>query len=95
MRDDHATGRKRRIDRCEATGNIFIGQAMEAIASDPLIVECARDGEARGEFWPIMVKGRVEAGDLRQVWCERGNRPDCGQIVGLVQRAGVSAETCV
>ena len=82
MRDDDPAvrdfGRDLRQDICD----IFIGKTMKAVAPDPLLVQPARYGVVVRDLVVAAVKGRVEAGDLRQrrKFGEQrcGSAPDCG-----------------
>ena len=59
---------------------------MEAVAADAVVVEPARQGEPVGELGMAAVERGIEAGDLRQVGLDRGDRADAGEIVRLMQR---------
>ena len=58
---------------------------MEAVAADAVVIEPAGQGEPVGELGMAAVEGGVEAGDLRQVGVERGDRTDPCEIVRLMQ----------
>ena len=86
MRRDHPTGGKHGIDLAQAPGDIFVRQTVESVAPDALLMEGAREGQARGDRRLVVVKRRVETGHLRKARAELRNRTDGGQIVRLVQR---------
>ena len=52
----------------------------------PVVVEPARQGEPVGELGMAAVERGIEAGHLRQVGLDRGDRADAGEIVRLMQR---------
>ena len=47
-------------------GNIFVGQAVESVAPNAVVGETARQREGGSDLRLGVVKGGVEAGDLRQ-----------------------------
>ena len=59
---------------------------MKSVTPDPLIVQPAGYGVVVRDFVVVAVKGRVEAGDLRQSGKIGEQRADRRQIVGLMQR---------
>ena len=67
-------------------GNIFVGQAVKSVSSDTLVRDRARQCESRGDLRLGMVKGCVEAGDLRQFRVKLRDGGDGGKIMGLVKR---------
>ena len=66
MGDDHAAlgnvGRHLR----QPARDVFVGQAVKAVAAHALLVEAARERVAVGNLGMAAVEGGVEAGDLRQ-----------------------------
>ena len=67
-------------------GDVFVGQAVEAVAADAVLGHRAGDGiKLRKARLGSMERG-VEAGDLRQSGNGRGHRLDRREIVRLVQR---------
>ena len=67
MGDDHPAARRSPGATVgEAAGDVLVGEAVEAVAADALVVEGARQGVAVGCAAVAAVEGGVEAGDLRQ-----------------------------
>ena len=93
MRDDHPPARDVGRDLGSAVGDIFVGQAVEAVAAHALRVERLRDGEWSATRAVAAVEGGVEAGDLRQLRPARAGWPgsarDCA--AGAAAPAGRSA----
>ena len=83
--DDTRVGDFRR-DRLQAIGDIFIGEAVEAVAANALRVETFRQGEMVGNCAMTAVESRIEAGDLRQLRKARAERLHGGEIVRLMKR---------
>ena len=79
-------GRNVRQGLCD----IFIGKTVKSVAPDPLLMQPAGYGVVIRDLVVVAVKGRVEAGDLRQSrkFGEQGS--DRRQIVGLMQAAQAS-----
>ena len=75
-----------RRDRLQAIGDIFVGEAVEAVAANALRVETFRQGEVIGNRAMTAVESRIEAGDLRQLRKARAERLHGGEIVRLMQR---------
>ena len=65
--------------------DVLVGQTVEAVAADALVVEAARQREPVGELGMAAVKSGIEACHLRQVGLDRGDRADAGEIVRLMQ----------
>ena len=59
---------------------------MKSVAADSLVVQPARYGVVVRDLVVVAVKGRVEAGDLRQRGKIGEQGADRRQIVGLMQR---------
>ena len=70
----------------EFAGDIFVGEAVEAIPLDAPVMEGARDGEAAHQRIVRAVKGSVEGGALRQVRQHAADRADEAQALRLVER---------
>ena len=70
----------------QALGDVFVGEAVEAVAADALVVERARQGVAVGVRGVAAVEGGVEAGDLRHVRVDLHREADRREVVRLVQR---------
>ncbi len=58
---------------------------MEAIVTDPLIPEGARQGEALRQFRHALMESRIEARDLRQVRKARRHPFNALDLTGQVQ----------
>src|SRR5208282_1837251 len=86
VRDYHAGFCEVWGDRIKAGGDIFVGNAVEAITSDPLLCVSAGDCKGLRERRLTPMKGCVEAGDLRQFRTRRADRLDYREIVRLVKR---------
>src|SRR5262249_13659756 len=65
--------------------DIFIRQAVKAVAPDAFVVERTGQRKAVRELRVAAMEGRVEAGDLRQVGMALAQYPDRREIAGLVQ----------
>ena len=85
MGDHHAALADVRRDLGQHARDVLVGQAVEAVAADALVVEPARQGEPVGELGMAAVESGIEAGHLRQVGLDRGDRADAGEIVRLMQ----------
>ena len=53
-------------DLRQALSDVFIGKAVKSVASDPFVVQLVRDRVVIRDLIMIAMKGRIEAGDLRQ-----------------------------
>ena len=71
--DDTRVGDFRR-DRLQTIGDVFIGEAVEAVAANALRVETFRQGEMIRNRTMTAMESRVEAGDLRQLRKARAER---------------------
>src|SRR5262249_59590960 len=71
----------------EPPRDVFVGEAMETIAADSLLVELLRDCIAVGNFRMVSMKGCIETGDLQQFVLPRSEGTDRRQIVRLVERS--------
>ena len=58
---------------------------MEAVAAYSFLVQPLRDCEAVGDLRVVPVKGRIEAGNLKELRLSLQNRADRGQVVRLVE----------
>ena len=67
MGDDHPAVRDLRRDARQAIGDVFVGQAVKAVAAHALGIEALRDRVVVRDRAMAAMKGGVEAGDLRQV----------------------------
>jgi hypothetical protein len=68
---------------------VFVGEAVEAVAPHPLLVQPPRQGQPARHHWQLPVEVRVEAGDLRQSRIVARNCVDDGDLGGQVQRRKV------
>ena len=92
--DDAAAGDLGR-DLAQAAGDVFVGEAVEAVAADALVVEGARQGVAVGVVGAGAVEGGVEAGDLRHVRARSPSRGGSarGCSAGAAAPAGTRASS--
>ena len=67
MRNDHAAVCDVGRDLAQPIGDVFVGQAMKAVATDAFRIEALGDGVVIGDRAMAAMEGGVEAGDLRQV----------------------------
>ena len=86
MGDDHPAAGDVGRDRAQPLGDVFVGEAVEAVAAHALVVERARQRVAVGVRRMAAVEGGVEAGDLRHVRVDLLREPDRREVVRLVQR---------
>ena len=70
----------------QARRDVFVREAVEAVAADALGMEMLRDRVVVGDGGVLAMEGRVEARDLGQPRLVQHDRPDRSQIVRLVQR---------
>ena len=73
-------------DAWEPVGNVLVGQAVEAVTAHALVIERLGEGVTVGQFGVTAVKGRIEAGDLKELRLPRSHRADRAEIVRLMQR---------
>jgi len=85
VRDDRPSSGRLRVDSRQDRCDVLVGQAVEAVAPDPLLREPARQGEGPGERGNRRVKRRVEAGHLGDVREALHDVADGRQVVRLVQ----------
>ena len=80
----------RRIEAAELLHQVGVGQAVEAVALDALGPVAPRNRQQLGDPRHRAMKGRVEAGHLRQRRMpprERLDQPDFArQVIGIVRR---------
>ena len=86
MRDDHAFRSDLGSDVPQASGDIFIRQAVKAVAPHALAVEVFRNREMIGDRAVTAMECRIEARDLRQLREARPDAADRREVVGLMQR---------
>src|SRR5262245_28620475 len=70
----------------KSSRDVFVREAMEAIAANSLRVELLGERIAVGNFRMVSMKGRVETGDLQQLVLPSSDGTDRCQIVRLVER---------
>src|SRR5215472_15998357 len=85
MRDDDATIRDFRRALRQYRGNVFVREAVKAIAPYALLVERVRQREGLLDLRRGPVEGGVKASDLRQFGIEGHRHLDRREIVRLVQ----------
>jgi hypothetical protein len=73
-------------DLRQAFGDVFVGEAMKAVAPDAFGMKLVRDRVVIRECIVIAMESSVEAGDLWQCGEIIQERPDWRQVVRLVQR---------
>ena len=86
MGDDHPLRRNVRRDLRQGARDIFVGQAVEAVAPDAFGIELFRNRVAVGKRAVAAMKRGVEAGDLGDIGRSGQDRADRRKVVGLVQR---------
>src|SRR3954471_2170029 len=69
----------------ELANNIFIREPMETIAPDSLFPKLLRQRKSLRELRHSVVKRRIKAGYLRQVWKMRRNPVDHRDLAGQMQ----------
>jgi hypothetical protein len=65
--DDRAPARGPDVELRKYCCDVFVGQTVESIALEALIVEASRQRKRLRDGWLGPVKGRIETRDLRQV----------------------------
>ena len=86
MGHDHSSLRDVRRNLRQARRDVFVREAVKAVAADALGVEMLGDRVVVGDGGVLAMEGRIEARDLGQPRPVRHHRPDRRQIVRLVQR---------
>ena len=86
VRDHGAPCGRAAVERRQHRGDVFVGQAVKAVAAHAFLGEAARQGEGLRHLWLRPVKRGVEAGDLRHTGAILRHRLDGGHVVRLVQR---------
>jgi hypothetical protein len=84
--DDDPAGREVRRDLRKACAYVLVRQAVETVPAHAGLGEFPRDGEHLGERRLAAMKGRVEAGHLRQLGRDLGDGGYGREVVRLVQR---------
>src|SRR5262249_36048817 len=88
MRDDHAASCHSRGDLAQALGDVFVGESMKPVASDALGIKTLRNGVMVRDGAVAVMKGGVEAGNLKQLRTALQQRVDRRQVVWLMRGAG-------
>ena len=86
MRDDDPSVRDFGRDVRQGLRDIFIGETVKSVAPDPFIVQPTGYGVVVRDLVMVAVKGRIEAGDLRQCGKIGKQGADRRQIMRLMQR---------
>ena len=86
MCDDHAAAGDVQRDLAESLGDIFVGQAVKAVATDAFCVEPLRNRIVVGDRAVAAMKGGVEAGNLGQAWKTGEQRTNRRKVVRLMKR---------
>ena len=73
-------------DLAQAPGDVFVGQTVETVSPDTLGVEALRNGKVVGNRTVAVMKGGIEAGNLKQFRSAHQQRPDRCEVVRLMQR---------
>src|ERR1700691_6212436 len=84
--DNTTIGGSRTEDVGQNARDVFIGKAVKSIPPDTLVGQPTRQRERGNDRGLSMVKGRIEARDLRQSGVELRERIDGGKIVRLMER---------
>ncbi len=96
MGDDDAARGEVGGDVAQPAGDVFVRQAVEAVAADTLSVKRARQRDLLREARHGVVERGVVAGDLREIGTRGGDGADRREIVRLVEGAsGISAWSAV
>src|SRR5690606_34243098 len=86
MRDDHSSVRKHGCDLRQMIGDVFVGEAVKAVAAHAFGVKFLWDREVIGERAMAAVESGVETRHLRQLRPKFKDRADRREIVRLVKR---------
>jgi hypothetical protein len=87
VRDDNATLGDLGRDLGQHARDVLVGQTVEAVAPDAVVMEAARQGEPVRELGMAAVERGIEAGHLRQVGLDRGDGADHAKEVGVTRGA--------
>jgi hypothetical protein len=85
MRDNDAPGGETERDLAPAARDVFIAKAMKPVVADTRVLVFPRQREARGDRRHCVMKGGIEAGDLRQARPQRHDRSHRRETMRLVQ----------
>jgi hypothetical protein len=85
VRDDHTPGRGGGIQLRQGARNVFVGQAVEAVAAHAALGDGRRQRERLRQLGLRAVERGVEAGDLRHLRQAPGDQPDRREVMRLVQ----------
>ena len=86
MGDHDAAGRMQWRDLPEPIGDIFIGQAMKAVATHALVVKSAGQTEDVIDERMRAVEGGIETRNLAHMRPSLARRQDARNVVRLMQR---------
>src|SRR5580704_19342711 len=85
MRHHHAPIRDFRRALRQHRSNILIGETVESVTTNPLVVQLSCERECLGYLGQAAMKGRVETGYLQQLGIKCARSSDRGEIMRLVQ----------
>ena len=86
MGDDNPPMRYDRISLAQCGSDVIVGKPVETVSPDPSVMQFTGQREALGHRRLVMMKGGIEARDLRQRWRHSRDGADCREVVRLVQR---------
>ena len=69
----------------QAVGQVRVAEAVEAVAAQPRVAEAGGEGVGGLHLGHRRVEGGVEARELREGGGERLERPDAGEVRGVVE----------
>src|SRR5690348_1829193 len=90
MTDDYAPLRFARRETGQPLDDVFVGQAMKAIAPNAVFIELIGYREAIRNLRVTAMEGGIEARHLRKVGKSAAQSPDSREVRGLMQ----GCETC-
>ena len=85
MSDDDSARRHAWGDLAQAPGDVFVRQTVETVSPDTLGVEALRNGKVVRNRTVAVMKGGIEAGNLKQFRSTHQQRPDRCEVVRLMQ----------
>src|SRR5277367_931401 len=85
MRHHHSATCQFWRERRQYGSNILVRKAMEAVATNTLIMKFVRERIRLRYFGLAAMEGGVEADHLRQSWIKHQRSPDQSKVVRLVQ----------
>ena len=95
MSDDDPARRHSWGHLAQTPGDVFVGQTVETVSPDTLGVEALRNGKVVRNRTVAVMKGGIEAGNLKQFRPTHQQRPNRCEVVRLMQgcEGNVSLET--